>query len=355
MSEAPLVTVLIPARNEEADIARCLEAVLAQDYSPDRMEIVLVDGGSTDATAAVASTVLEAGNVEWRIIDNPTGTTPSNLNAGLSVAVGSIVCRVDARSIVPHTYVRRCVEVLGDERIAVTGGAQIAVPVDASIRAAGIARGLNNRLVMGGARYRSGAPSGPADTVYLGAFRTADVRAVGGWDEAMLSNQDFELNRRISRCGTVWFDARQRVGYLPRRRFADLWQQYFRFGRWKVRYWRHTGEGPVPRQIAYLGVWCCGVGTGLVVLGRTRRPRQLLVPVGAALGLLMTIDRVGSDEDARPAHRGVAAAVASVIASAWPVGVMWETIIGSGESVVDRGRLGRRIRRRLRTGGASAS
>ena len=88
MSDTPLVTVLIPARNEEADIERCLRAVLAQDHPHDRLEVVLVDGGSTDRTADVASKVLAAGDIAWQIVDNPAGTTPSNLNAGLAVADG---------------------------------------------------------------------------------------------------------------------------------------------------------------------------------------------------------------------------------------------------------------------------
>jgi len=54
----PLVTVLIPARDEEADIERCLRAVLAQDYPHDRIEVVLVDGGSVDRTMEVATGVL---------------------------------------------------------------------------------------------------------------------------------------------------------------------------------------------------------------------------------------------------------------------------------------------------------
>ena len=90
-----------------------MRAVLAQDHPHDRLEVVVVDGGSTDRTADVASKVLAAGDVAWQIVDNPAGTTPSNLNAGLAVASGELLCRVDARSIVPPEYVRLCAEVLG--------------------------------------------------------------------------------------------------------------------------------------------------------------------------------------------------------------------------------------------------
>ena len=126
---------------------------------------------------------------------------------------GELLCRVDARSIIPPEYVRLCAEVLGSRpEVMVTGGAQVAIAVDDSARSVGIARALNNKYAMGGSRYRSGADSGPCDTVYLGAFRTAQLRSAGGWDEYFETNQDFELNRRLGRAGVVWFDSRLEVG-----------------------------------------------------------------------------------------------------------------------------------------------
>ena len=88
--------------------------------------------------------------------------------------------------------------------------------------------------------------------MYLGAFRRADLLAVHGWDERMLSNQDFDLNRRLAADGVVWFDASLQSGYVPRSTFRDLWRQYVRFGRAKVIYWRTTGDRPQPRQRALL-------------------------------------------------------------------------------------------------------
>ncbi len=169
----------------------------------------MVDGGSTDDTAAVAKAALAGSDLHgWQVIANAAGTTPSNLNRGLAAASGAVLCRVDARCRVPVDYVSCCVEVLASRpEIAVTGGSQVAVARQTDSRSIGIARALNNRWGMGGSRYRRGAASGPADTVYLGAFRSADLRAAGGWDERYHTNQDFELNRRMARRGIVWFDA----------------------------------------------------------------------------------------------------------------------------------------------------
>lgn len=328
MTAGPTVTVLIPARNEARDIERCLAAVLAQDHPHDRLEVVVIDGGSDDGTADAATAALTHSDVAWKIVENPTGTTPSNLNAGLAVASGEVLCRVDARSIVPPHYVRRCAEVL-DERsdVAVTGGAQVAVPRDRSARAVGIARALNNRFAMGGARYRAGARSGPSDTVYLGAFRTAAVRDAGGWDEYFETNQDYELNRRMGRRGLVWFDDRLEVGYLPRGSAAGLWRQYHRFGRWKVRYWRRTGDTPRRRQYAVLAVGTLGpvAATGVLVSSWRRGRTTPVVAMGVGGGLL--VESIGANgPDGSVAARAWATAAIPAVAIGWISGVLRELV-----------------------------
>src|SRR5215831_56545 len=93
-------------------------------------------------------------------------------------------------------------------------------------------------------RYRRGARSGVSDTVYLGAFRTADLCGVGGWNTALTTNQDFELNRRLAKTGVIWFDGSLPVEYVPRPNLRALYAQYRRFGSWKARYWRLTGDRP---------------------------------------------------------------------------------------------------------------
>lgn len=354
MSDAPSVTVLIPARNEEADIERCLRAVLAQDHPHDRMEIVLVDGGSTDRTAEIASAVLSEGGFDWKIIDNPTGTTPSNLNAGLAVAAGEILCRVDARSIVPPEYVRLCAEVLSSRPdVVVTGGAQVAVAQDDTTLAIGIARALNNRYAMGGSRYRSGAASGPADTVYLGAFRTEELRAVTGWDPKMLTNQDYDLNRRLARRGVVLYDHRLRVGYVPRRTLRGLATQYHRFGRWKVRYWRIAREPPRPRQVLLLAVPVAGVCVFAGVAPRLAgRPHLAAAAISGLALLALGVEASGCVGPDGPIASRVRSVMAmALVSGSWLSGVATELLLsdpgwsgpdraGDDGVAADRGTLG---------------
>jgi succinoglycan biosynthesis protein ExoA len=332
MSTPPLVTVLVPARNEEADIEACLAAILAQDHPADRLEVLVVDGGSTDDTADLASAVLErASYVRWKVLDNVVGTTPSNLNYGLAVAQGEYLCRVDARSIVPTHYVRTCAEVLAARPdVAVVGGAQVAVPADRGHRSVGIARALNNRWGMGGARYRRGAASGPTDTVYLGAFRTTELRGARGWDQTLHTNQDYELNRRMGRQGLVWFDDRLQVGYVPRPDVRSLFRQYHRFGRWKATYWQRTNDRPRPRQLVMLAAPAVGAAAVAVGLGRpsTRVATAAVLAVGAAV-----FEATGSSTPTpgTAAARAVSVGASAAAAAGWWTGVV-RGVLGSSTS-----------------------
>jgi glycosyltransferase involved in cell wall biosynthesis len=321
------VTVLVPARDEERDIDACLAAVAAQDYPRDRIEVVVVDGASKDATAARAESALTgAGFHRAEVIRNPAATTPSNLNVGLAAARGEVLCRVDARSRIPTDYVRRCVAVLAFRPdVVVVGGSQVAVASRPGALAAGIARALNNRWAMGLSRYRRGAASGPSDTVYLGAFRTAELRGAGGWDEGLPTNQDFELNRRLGRDRVVWFEAGLDVGYVPRSSLGELFGQYHRFGRWKVRYWRRTGDRPRPRQLALLVLPpLAGVAVAVALSRPAARPAVL---AGAAL-IAGVVEVKGSrGPSSGPLARVVAVAAMAAVATGWNAGA-WRELAG---------------------------
>jgi glycosyltransferase involved in cell wall biosynthesis len=321
-----LTTVVIPARNEEADLLAALRSVLDQTVSLDSLEVVVVDGASTDRTPVVAKQALDGSPVRrWAVLTNHEATTPTNLNMGLDWAEGDVVVRVDARSILPVDYVERTRAVLEDPTIAVVGGRQAARPANDGLVARSIARALNNPFANGGARYRDHrSSSGPCDTAYLGVFRTEQLRAVDGWAPAFTSNQDFELSRRMSDFGAVWYQAGLAVTYQPRSTFRALFQQYRRFGRWKAIYWRATGDRPQPRQLVLLAA------PGLAAAGATAV--AVLVPsviapavVAGAAGLLI-VDHIGADQTASLPERLTSSAAMAIIGLGWWTGAIQEAI-----------------------------
>ena len=142
------------------------------------------------------------------MLENPGGSRTVGLNRCIDAALGEYVVRVDARSVLAPDHVRRTIARLAaDSTVGVVGGHQIPwTPDPATARAAGIERALRNRWLLGNADYRDPAASGPTDTVYLGSFRTAELRRLR-YDEALTANEDFDLCRRIRDAGRrVWLE-----------------------------------------------------------------------------------------------------------------------------------------------------
>jgi hypothetical protein len=162
--------------------------------------------------------------------------------------------------------------------------------------------------------------------VYLGAFRTADLRATGGWNTALTTNQDFELNRRLARTGVVWFDGSLPVEYVPRPDLRALYAQYRRFGSWKARYWRLTGDRPRPRQVVLMvGVPLAAVGTAAVVaFGSTSQRGAVAV---FALAVLAFVELCGSTSPrGGPAVHAWSAVALGVVGFGWLRGVWGRAI-----------------------------
>ncbi len=259
-------------------------------------------------------------------VENPSGLRSDGLNAAARAAAAPIVCRADARSALPPGYVARCVDVLRrDPSVGVVGGVQRPQTVAATARARGIARALGNPWAMGGAHYRRGGRSGPADTVYLGAFRRAELLELGGYDERLHANEDFDLCQRYRKAGkVVWVEGDLVVAYEARDSFADVARQYYEFGRSKVRYWRVKGGHPNARQVAGLGVTSSTLAA-LAWSTMVRRHSPLPVAVGA-LGATAAVDLVGAGRPLSFAVGASSYATYACTTGGWFVGVIAETL-----------------------------
>ena len=240
----PDVSVIIPARNAVATLPATLDSVLSQEYAG-AVEVIVADGSDTPAAA---ETVLRR-YPSVRVVPNPDRTTPAGLNRALAEASGRYVVRCDAHSALPPGYLRRVVETLERTGAANVGGRQQPAGVSFFERAAALA--MTMRLGAGGARYRLGGGEGPADTVFLGAFRREALERIGGFDPDLIRNQDYELNWRLRRRGeTVWFDPALVVRYRPRGSLAALARQYFGYGYWKRVVLRRHPASLRPRHAA---------------------------------------------------------------------------------------------------------
>ena len=106
-----LVSIVIPCLNEERYITALLDALAAQDYGPLDIEVLVADGGSTDATRALLGGYISPFR-RLELVDNPKRITASGLNAGMDAARGDCWIIIGAHSLVRATSCgppwRRC-------------------------------------------------------------------------------------------------------------------------------------------------------------------------------------------------------------------------------------------------------
>ena len=225
MSKDPLVTVIVPVRNEIHHIRYCLEAILGQDYPQDQLEILLVDGFSDDGTRAVLSDYVSRYS-QIRLLDNPTCIVPTAMNIGIRNARGSIIVRIDARCVVEPDYVSQCVHYLRTTGAQNVGGQQRAVGDDTVSRA--IALATTSPFGIGNSKFRYSDREQMVDTVYLGAYPRSVFDQIGLYDESLVRNQDYELNHRLRKAGgTIFFTPNIRSIYYGRPSLRRLFIQYF--------------------------------------------------------------------------------------------------------------------------------
>jgi len=250
VEDFPFVSVVLPIRNEERTIGDCLGAVLAQDYPAGRMEVLVVDGQSTDRTRVVVEEA--AARDPWsrvRLLDNPVGSAPPALNIGIRAARGELIARVDGHTIIAPDYLRRCVETLRETGADNVGG--LMRPEGRGYVGRCIALATGSRFGVGNSRFHYDEHGGEAETVYLGCFRRVIFERVGLFDEGLIRNQDDELNDRIvASGGRIWLDPRIRSTYYNRGSYRSLWRQYYQYGYWKVRVLRRHPEARRARHLA---------------------------------------------------------------------------------------------------------
>lgn len=264
MESNVLVSVVMPVRNEEDCIARSLSAVLNQDYPPELTEILVVDGLSNDRTLEIIKTLADAERV--RVLTNPCRIQSAGLNAAIRQVRGEIILRVDGHTVIAPDYVRQCVTLLKETGAYNVGGPLNPVGVTPMGRA--IASASQSRFAVPGAFHKS-STSQYTDTVYLGAWPRWVLEAVGGFDENLPVNEDYELNYRIRWAGgRIYLSSAIRSHYFGRQTLHALAQQYFRYGKGKTGTLRKYPASIRPRQLVaptFIGALLGGISLAAII------------------------------------------------------------------------------------------
>ena len=231
--ELKTVSVIVPILNEEKYIEKFLETVLAQDYEFNNIELIFVDGNSSDKTIELLEKKMKNCNVMYKLLVNSKKKTPISVNIGIMHAKNDIIIRLDAHSEYPKNYISKCVYYLNK-----TGADNVGCLFDAQangILGKAISNVLSSKFGVGNSRFRLNAESGYVDTVPYGTFRRELFEKIGFFNEELLRSEDNELNYRIRRSGgKVYLFNDIAIIYHPRNTIPSLAKMAFGNGKYVI-------------------------------------------------------------------------------------------------------------------------
>lgn len=239
MNPTPLISVILPVRNEARTLPDLLASLAQQDFPAQDFEIIVADGCSTDGTREIARRFASHSSVRVTLVDNPRIRSAPGRNAGLQAARGEFVLFVDGHCHIPSaTLLRDALFIFRETRadclcrpqpLLAPTGSQFGVAV-AAVRASALGHGRDS-LIYDVTRY------GFVDPASSGAAYRRDVFAeIGVYDESFDACEDVELNTRLRKSGmAAYTDPRLAVFYAPRQTLASLLKQMMRYGHGRVR------------------------------------------------------------------------------------------------------------------------
>jgi glycosyltransferase involved in cell wall biosynthesis len=248
MVDKPLVSIIIPCRNEEQFIGKCINSIIAQDYPKDKLEVLAIDGMSEDGSKDIIMDY-QRQYPFVRLLTNTKRIIPAALNIGIRNATGEIIVRMDAHAEYTTDYLLKSIEVLEKSGADVAGGVVVNCVSDNLMVARAIALITNHPFGVGSSPFRTRKTPGFVDSVVFGTFRRSVFERFGLFDERFTRNQDSEMwGRIIKNGGKIFLDPSIKVYYFNQPSLKGFVKQAIWTGMWipitsklrkGVMRWRH--------------------------------------------------------------------------------------------------------------------
>jgi succinoglycan biosynthesis protein ExoA len=284
MSAGPEVSIIMPVRNEAASLDATLASVCSQATDAS-IEVIVVDDHSTDDSRGIIER-WAVRDERVRLVSSVRGGIPQALNCGLEAARGRYLIRVDGHSIVPPDFVRGLLDHIRSGACEGAGGHARAVGQGPFGRAVAAAHG--SRFGIGDSKYHYSQRKELVDHIPFGAYVTELVRTIGGWDEELRTNEDYDFNFRYQQAGgRLLLDPAIVFDWRVRETPARLAHQYYSYGRGKFKtLLRH----PSSLHLRWLAPpMLVGSMTAGTLLSRTTPGRVLLAVVGGSYALFLVV------------------------------------------------------------------
>ncbi|TKB67515.1 MAG: glycosyltransferase family 2 protein [Nitrospira sp.] len=231
--EVPILSVIVPCRNENRHIEVSVRSILSQARPPGGIEVIVADGLSDDGTREILQRLAKE-HPELRVVDNPRRVTPCAMNVGILEARGQYIAILGAHCDYAADYLKTCVDLLDEHPEVDCAGGPI-ISAGRSLFGKAVAVAMSHPVGIGNARHRHPNFEGYAEGACYPVFRKTVFETIGLYDELLVRNQDDELNYRLTKQGgKVYLSPRARSTYFVRETVSSLFRQYFEYGYWRV-------------------------------------------------------------------------------------------------------------------------
>ena len=256
--------MICPVFNEEKFIEACIISIIEQDYPQDAMEIIFVDGRSTDHTADIIQRYIQ--NYPFmKLIDNPKRIVPYALNRGLQEAKGEVIMRLDGHCTYPTNYISELVKYLYLLNADNVGGVWNTQPAKDTPICQAIALASSHPFGVGGSMHKIGVSKIiETDTVPFGCYKREVFEKTGPFDTDLVRNQDDEFNGRLLNLGgKIYLIPQVIINYTARDTLCKMRQMYYQYGLYKPLVNKKLGAPATVRQffplLFLLGLFVGGI------------------------------------------------------------------------------------------------
>lgn len=227
------VSVICPVYNEEKYIEKCIESILGQDFPKSRLEVIFVDGMSSDKTRDIIK-IYSTKYSFIRLIDNPEKIVPYAMNKGIKESKGDIIIRLDAHASYASNYFSELVD-----KLLMLNADNVGAPCKTDIlninkKTLVIKEILSNKFGVGNSLFRLGINKiTEVDTVPFGCWKKESFNKFGFFDVRLVRNQDIEFNKRIVRNGGhIYLVPDTYSVYYARETFKGIAKNAYQNGLW---------------------------------------------------------------------------------------------------------------------------
>jgi glycosyltransferase involved in cell wall biosynthesis len=230
----PLITVMLPVRNEERFIRQTLQQIHDQAYPKDRLDVIVADGMSTDRTREIVKEFAAAHpDLSVRLIENPKRLSSAARNLALSNGRGDYFLLIDG-----HVHIPGRDTIASYARLAVANDAQCLgrpqplTPPDIDQFQQLVALARQSPLAHSQESFIYSQYEGWTSPISIGVMYRRDlVERMEPFDESFDAAEDLEFNYRVERLGVQCYTSPSlTVQYYPRESFRGLFRQTSRYG-----------------------------------------------------------------------------------------------------------------------------